>query len=233
MNPKSPQRYVNNSVDTSQDSRVHSSHNSPSRTRGTGLPDGSSRHLPTNSMVALHPSSEDVRIYEIAVMYVPDLTSHAEGELLRELEVLFNEAGATLLFKDPWTKRGLAYPIKGYQEAKFVIYYYEVDPAKMRDVDQALKLNKSVLRHLIVIPPKGYEAVSYEEKYQYWLKNRETVKEARTREKEEKVKQNVIDKARRETRKAQEKKPVAKAPVEMEKLSQSLDKLISDEDLKI
>ncbi len=184
-------------------------------------------------MVALHPSSEDVRVYEIAVMYIPDLTSHAEGELLKEIEALFSEAGAKLLFKDPWTKRGLAYAIKGYQEAKFVIYYYEADPAKMRELDQALKLNKSVLRHLIVIPPKGYEAVSYEEKYQYWLKNRETVKEARSREKEEKVKQGVIDKARRETRRVQEKKPAATSPVEMEKLSQSLDKLISDEDLKI
>ncbi len=185
-------------------------------------------------MVKLVPSSEDVRVYEIAVMFQPDLTQSQENAMNKELDEIFGEAKAKLLFKDPWTKRGLAYKIKGYQEAKFCIYYFEVEPAKMREVDNALRLQKNVLRHLIVIPPKGYEAVSWEAKYQDWMVNRETITDRKTREKEEKVQKNVIDKAKRETKRSQEKvKATPKAAVEMGKLSASLDKLISDEDLKI
>lgn len=183
-------------------------------------------------MVKLMPSSEDVRIYEVAVMYATDVQPHAETELMKEVEVLFTEAGGKLLFKDLWSKRGLAYKIKGYSEARFAIFYYELDPGKLREIDLALRLHKNILRHLIVIPPKGYEAVSYEEKYQQWLKTRETVKDMKSREREEKLKQNVVDKARRETKKTKLAKPAAK-PMEMDKLSEQLDKLISDSDLSV
>lgn len=186
-------------------------------------------------MVKLMPSSEDVRVYEVAVMYAPDLTQGSENELLKEIEAGFTDAGGKLLFKDPWTKRGLAYKIGGFEEAKYVMYYYEIDPSKMREIDANIRLMKGVLRHLIVIPPKGYEAVSYEERYQHWMTNRETVKEMRSREKEEKLKQNVVDKAKRETRRTAEKaKTAGKTPaMDKGKISESLDKLISDEDLKI
>lgn len=185
-------------------------------------------------MVKLVPSSEDVRVYEFAVMYPPDLAQNVENELLKEIDAIFADAKAKLLFKDPWSKRGLAYKIKGYLEAKFCIYYMEMDPAKMREVDGAIRLLKNVMRHLIVIPPKGYEAVNYEEKYKNWLENRETIKERRTRERDEKVKQNVIDKAKRETRRTAEKAKAApkRAAIKLDQLSEELDKLISDEDLK-
>ncbi len=185
-------------------------------------------------MVKLSPSSEDVRVYEIAVMYQPDLQQSAEAEFTKELEAIFSDSGAKLLFKDPWTKRGLAYKIKGYQEAKFTIYYYEADPAKMRDVDHAIRLQKNVLRHLIVIPPNDYEAVSCEEQYQYWLKNRVTIKEQRVRDKEEKLKQGVVERARRETKRTQEKaKATPRKAMPIGDISERLDKLISDEDISI
>ncbi len=183
-------------------------------------------------MVKLVPSSEDVRVYEIAVMYQPDLDQKAEKELITAVEGHFAEAKAKQLFKDPWTKRGLAFKIGGYMEAKFVIYYYEADPASIREIDNALRLEKGVLRHLILIPPKGYEAVSFEERYQEWLKNRETVTEVRDRKKEEKLQKSVATQAKRKTEAARTKPKEVSAPMEKEKLDATLDKLISDEDLK-
>lgn len=196
----------------------------PSRACGTGLP--------KSSMPTLNPSSEDVRVYEFAVMYQPDLDQKGETALLKELDEHFAEAGGKLLFKDPWSKRGLAYPIGGFKDAKFVIYYFEMDPSKIRDLDQQLRLTKGVLRHMIVIPPKGYEAVSYEEKYQDWLKNRVTVAEQRQRKKEDRLKQTVTAQAKRASKRMEKPKAEAK-PLEMKKLDAELDKLISDSDLKI
>ena len=186
-------------------------------------------------MPTLVPSSEDVRVYEFAVMYQPDLDQKAETTLVSEIEALFAEAQGKLLFKDPWTKRGLAYKIGGFEEAKFVIYYYEMPPASVRALDKQLRLQKGVLRHLVVIPPKGYEAVSHEAKYQDWLKNRETVAEVRTRKREEKLKQTVVDQAKRTSKRMETKAKETKAVEPMKKadLDMQLDKLISDDDLKL
>ena len=185
-------------------------------------------------MPTLVPSSDEVRIYEIAVMIAPDLDQKSESTLLKEIDELFSEAKATTVFKDSWSKRGLAYPIQGKTEAKFVIYYVEMAPANIREVGNQLTLTKGVMRHLIVIPPKGYEAVSFEAAYTDWLKNRETVADMRKRKKEEKMQEKVLTQTKRAAaaKRAAEPKKEAK-PLEMEKLSASLDKLISDDDLKI
>lgn len=174
-------------------------------------------------------------MYEIAVMIQPDLDQKSENALLAELDEHFAEAGAKLLFKDPWSKRGLAYKIGGFSEAKFVIYYQEIDPAKLRELDRQIRLTKGVLRHLVVLPPDEYEAVSFEAKYQEWLKTRETVADIRQRKREEKLKEAVTAQAKRATKRMETKtKPKEEAkPLEMGKLTEKLDQLISDDDLKL
>jgi small subunit ribosomal protein S6 len=184
-------------------------------------------------MPTLIPSSEDVRVYEIAVMYQPDLDQKAEAALLAEVEGFFQEAQGKLLFKDPWSKRGLAYKIGGHAEAKFVIYYEEMPPETVRELDRQLRLLKGILRHLIIIPPKGYEAVSYEGRYQEWLKTRETVADVRDRKKEERLKQTVVTQAKRATKRFETKKETPKEPLKVQELEKQLEKLISDDDLKL
>lgn len=184
-------------------------------------------------MPTLTPSSEDVRIYEVAVMLQPDLDQKAEGALLAEIDEHLNDAKGKLLFKDPWTKRGLAYKVGGFSEAKFVIYYLEMDPSVIRELDKQLRLMKGLLRHMIIIPPKGYEAVSFEDKYVDWLKNRVTVAEVRQKKKEERLKQTVTAQAKRATKRLEQKPKEEVKPLEIGELTEKLDKLISDDDLKL
>ena len=166
-------------------------------------------------------------------MTQPDLMEKAENQLNKEIDGIFSEAGAKVVFKDLWGKRGLAYKVGGHDEGKFTVFYIDADPSKIRALDSALRLEKGVLRHMIVIPPKGYEAVSYAEKYEAWLKNRETMSEMRAREKAEKMEERVREKAKMEAKrmeaKKKEKKVAPKAPAAS--LDTELDKLLSDQDL--
>lgn len=184
-------------------------------------------------MPTLNPSSDEVRVYELCVMYPADIDQKAENTLLKEVSDLLSEAEAKIVFTDQWSKRGLAYPIKGHTQAKYVIHYFEVDPAKIRTLDHDLRLLKGLLRHLVVIPPKGYEARNFEELYQNWLKSRESVEDVRKREKEEKVKQTVVQSAKRAAKRMETKKKAPAKEIEMGELSSKLDELISDDDLKI
>ncbi len=184
-------------------------------------------------MPTLIPSSEDVRVYEIAVMLQPDLDQKAEKNVLSEVEGHFTDAKAVTLFTDPWTKRGLAYNIGGFTEAKFVIFYLEMDPSVIRELDKQLRLTKGVLRHLVVIPPKGYEAVSYEDRYHDWLKNRVTLADQKQQKREDRLKQTVTNQAKRATKRMESKPKEALKPLEIGQLTEQLDKLISDDDLKL
>src|SRR3989338_1745529 len=123
-------------------------------------------------MTKLLPSSEDLRIYEIAVLYPTDLSQKDEHTLFQEIDELFQEAGSKTLLKDSWGQRGLAFPISGHREGKYVIFYIESDPSRVKALDLSLRILKGILRHLVVKPPEGYEPPLFAEKYTQWLKDR-------------------------------------------------------------
>lgn len=182
-------------------------------------------------MPTLQPTSEDNRIYEWCILYPYPINQKEEQDLIKEIEALFAEVGATQIAKDPWGRRGLAYPIKGSTEGCFLVYHYEMDPAKVKEVDTQLRIMKGVLRHMFVKPPKNYHIVKYSEAYEQWLKNRETQEQTKERETEERVKEQVARKAKRAAKiQTERKKTVAPAaPVEEEVITEQIDKLISDD----
>ena len=182
-------------------------------------------------MTDLIASSEDVRIYECAVAYAYALPQKDEAALVKEIEGYFDEVGAKLVAKDAWGRRGLAYSIKGAKEANVTIYYYEMDPLKVKEVDQSLKIAKGVLRYLFVKPPKHYKIVKFADTYETWLKERESVDQKRTREKQAELEEKVAAKARRKVATTKIEKKAEKPAEKMsgEVITEKLEKLISDD----
>ena len=181
-------------------------------------------------MPDLIATEEDTRVYECALLYPYPLTQKDEAALIKEVEGYFDEVGAKQVAKDAWGRRGLAYSIKGVKEANVTIYHYEMDPLKLKEVDQNLKISKGVLRHMFVKPPKNYQIVKYGDKYEQWMKERESIDQKRAREKQEDLQEKVAAKARRKaTMTKVEKKTEPKGPVSQEQMTQQIDKLISDD----
>lgn len=179
------------------------------------------------------PSTEDGRIYECAVLYPFPMNQKEENELLKAIEEIFTEAEAKLLLKDKWGQRGLAYKIGGFTEGNFVIYYYEMEPSKLKEIDTQLRILKGVLRHMIIKPPKKYVIAPMADSLQKWKEQNRMDTEQKAQDKEDKLKKQVVEKAKRAGAKV-EKKPTAEqkaAPTET--IAEGLDKLISDKDLEI
>lgn len=171
------------------------------------------------------------------MLYPYPMNQKEESTLLKEVDAIFAEAEAKLIDSDKWGRRGLAYKIKGYEEGNFIVYYYELDPSKLQEIEEALRILPGVLRHLVVKPPKGYEIVKYSEEYEKWLKERETESDKKEREREEKIKKQVAERAKRQAKRADEKKAEkkeeAKGPVDEGQISDQLDKIISDDELDL
>ncbi|MBP9750877.1 MAG: 30S ribosomal protein S6 [Candidatus Peribacteraceae bacterium] len=178
--------------------------------------------------------NEDARLYEFCVLYPYPMPQKDEAALLKEIDSIFAEAGATMVSKDAWGRRGLAYTIGGYTEGVYVIYYVEMLPAKLAEVDQALKITKGLLRHMAVKPPKNYEIVSYAKRYEEWLERRHVEEQDRENEKTRRIEERVVEKAKRDAKRTEvvRKKPVEKK-AEAGEVGQQLDKLLSSDTLDI
>lgn len=178
----------------------------------------------------------DLRLYEICVLYPSNLNQKEESTLIKEVEGLFEENGGIQVAKDVWGKRGLAYSIKGNDEGNYIVYYYNLPPESLKEIDTSLRIMPNLMRHLIVKPPKDYEIVKYSEVYETWLKERESIEETRKKEKEERLAKRVADKAKRQVKRAEKTKkdePSAPKETDTEKLSAELDKIIADDDLDL
>ncbi len=185
-------------------------------------------------MVHYTPTSDEVRLYEIAVLYPYPMNQKEESDLLKGIKAIFDEAGAKEIFKDVWGRRGLAYKIGGFDEGNFIIFYMEMDPSKLKELDEALRILKGMLRHMIVKPPKNYVITSYADGEKKWKETHRLEGERKSQEREDKKLKQVVDKARRSTKVAEAKKPDVEAkPMTGEALTQELDKLISDKDLEL
>ncbi len=181
--------------------------------------------------------SEESRIYEWCVLFPYPMQQKEEQQLLKEIDEIFAEAGAKETARDKWGRRGLAYPVAGFKEGNFIVYYFDMDPAKVKEVDGQLRILKGVLRHLVVKPPKHYQIAHYAEIHERWLKERETVEQQRDREKEEKVQEQVARRAKMRAKATSERKKaepsVPKQKFEEEAITEQIDKLISDDSLDL
>ncbi|TSC80487.1 MAG: small subunit ribosomal protein S6 [Candidatus Peregrinibacteria bacterium Gr01-1014_25] len=192
------------------------------------------RESPMSTPV-LTSAIEDNRVYEIAVLYPYPMQQKEEQQLLKSIEQIFDDVGAKQVAKDAWGRRGLAYPVGGLREGNYVILYYDMAPEKVKDVEQQLKILKGILRHMIITVPKNYPFIAYAKAFEDWQVQRVASVEREEREREEKLKQQVVEKAKRQTKRATKKADATSTtPVRpVESLDVQIDKIISDDSLNL
>lgn len=171
------------------------------------------------------------RLYEFAVLYPSSLPQKEEQELLRSIDTLLEEAGGKLVERDAWGSRGLAYPIRGYREGKFLILHASVDPARVREIDQQLRIMKGVLRHLVLTVRSTGPIVKFSERYDLWLKEEETKVQTQKKEREERARRQFVESARRQAQRPQQK--VERTEVKEEQITEQIEKIISDKDIDV
>lgn len=186
----------------------------------------------------LNPTSEETRIYEIAVLIAADLTDKEKQETLRTIEGILAERGMQMREKDEWRRMGLAYPIQGKTQGQYIIFYVEGKPAAISDLDRQLKIERGVLRHLIIKLPPNYKVVNWEAHYNAWKEGLVKEEEDIKKEREEVLKKKIIQRATKKTvkeGKGEEEKAEKKEVLEIseKEISEKLGELISDENLNL
>ncbi|MDD5486736.1 MAG: 30S ribosomal protein S6 [Dehalococcoidales bacterium] len=89
--------------------------------------------------------------YEMVVVFKPAATDLENEKAVENLKTLIEGLGGSIKQVEPWGKKKLAYPIARMTEGYYVLTHFNLDPGKTREMENKLRLNEQVIRHLLVV----------------------------------------------------------------------------------
>lgn len=88
-----------------------------------------------------------MRKYEVMLLFQPNLDKEM---LFQEMSEAEKQLGGTIIRKDEWGLRKLAYPINKFLEAYYVVYYIETKPENIIEFKKMLTIKKEIIRNMII-----------------------------------------------------------------------------------
>jgi len=92
-----------------------------------------------------------LRPYEVIYILDPALTEEQLSEQVARFAQVARDQGAEVSEPKRWSKRRLAYRIKGKGEGYYVVMTLRAEPAAMAELTRVLKLAEQVVRHMAVV----------------------------------------------------------------------------------
>ncbi len=99
-----------------------------------------------------------MRSYEVMLAINPQLESEELDSLLDKLKKLITHAKGKITKTNKWGKRKLAYEIKDFTEAIYVVLNFDVDEKIILEFERVAKLEDRVIRYLLTLQPEEKKA---------------------------------------------------------------------------
>jgi len=93
--------------------------------------------------------------YELMYIVKPELDDQAVQQEIDKVGQLIQTNGGEVKKVTPWGKRRLAYSVKDQREGHYVVEEFDLDQAKVQEVERVLRISDSVFRHLLVRQEEG------------------------------------------------------------------------------
>jgi small subunit ribosomal protein S6 len=91
-----------------------------------------------------------LRDYELVVVLSPDIRDDEVPASIERVQQAITGRGGEIVDVNHWGRRRLAYPIKRHLEGNYVVSQIRLDPDRVSDLEQNLRISEDVLRHMIV-----------------------------------------------------------------------------------
>ncbi len=171
-----------------------------------------------------------MNLYELTYLIKPELTSEEVKEFNEELTEDLKSDGATLYSMDQPRKRNLAYELKGFTEAYIACIDMDISSEQVKLIEEKLKRDDNVLRHLIISKEK-LEEEEEEPKKKEEEASDEDDEEEKEEAKEEKEKKDAADEDDEEEEEEEEeeekdKKSKKEEKVKLNEIDEKIDEIL-------
>lgn len=91
-----------------------------------------------------------MRSYEMVLILNPELAAEDVEAVQTKVTDIITQTGGEFTEYDVWGKRRLAYEIKDCREGIYILAYFKGTSESVKELDRVLKINDSLLRHMII-----------------------------------------------------------------------------------
>jgi len=88
--------------------------------------------------------------YDVIYILDPNSTAEEMAAVGTKVEQIVNDSKGTVLKKDDWGKRRLAYMVQKHREGHYVFYHVSVSPETVAEITRNLRLLEKVIKFSIV-----------------------------------------------------------------------------------
>lgn len=92
-----------------------------------------------------------MRNYELMILFDPNLQDEEKKALLDKIRQTITAKKGAIIKTDEWGRRKLAYEIKKFQEALYVLIDFELEPDNIANLESSIKFEEKILRYLLVL----------------------------------------------------------------------------------
>lgn len=90
------------------------------------------------------------QLYDLMVLTAPQAAAEGKEKFKDNVENLLAKQKAKVLACDEWGEKSLVFPISKYDRGMYFVYALEMEPEKAAALGGKLKLEKGVLRYMLV-----------------------------------------------------------------------------------
>jgi small subunit ribosomal protein S6 len=87
-------------------------------------------------------------LYEKVMLVRQDLSTNDLEKLCEHYANVISEMGGKIVKKENWGLRNLAYPIKKYRRAHYVMFYIDANSSALDEISRLMSINEDVIRNI-------------------------------------------------------------------------------------
>lgn len=91
-----------------------------------------------------------MRSYELTLILNAGLPKADQEKTLTKIKKIIDDSGGKVGKIEEWGKRQLSYPIKKQKEGVYLLLTLELEGKEAKKIEEKLKLEEAVLRHLLI-----------------------------------------------------------------------------------
>lgn len=94
-----------------------------------------------------------MKAYELLYFVSPSATDEVRAAAMKRIDTAITEGSGVVDNIEDWGKRKLAYEINKLTEGDYTLINFHADPTQIAELDRVLRINDTVVRHMIVRRP--------------------------------------------------------------------------------
>ena len=91
-----------------------------------------------------------MRDYELVAIINPELDEERVSEIIDRVSQSINSRGGAVEETKKWGRRKLAYPIRKFMEAEYVLARFQLMPQSIKELETEISASEDILRYLVI-----------------------------------------------------------------------------------